>query len=460
MTQQRALVCLSQAFHIRNIIFSAFFEKLRKTYAVTLVLPEGCTVPEDILPLVDGCDVQNFSFTKHRYEDRFGFLRKNVFAGRDRTATFNLITEQERAGKSHIYAVANALNSVFGRIPAAARLWRAFEGWAIPGTEFDAIFKAQRYNVVITANYGTEPMESRLIRAARRAKVPTIAVVPSWDNLTSKGVIGAMPDHMVVWNATMQDEALSLYDFTKAQVDIAGALQFDHHLAAAKAPPPPVPYPIPETAPMLLYATITPKYFRYNIEVVNVLLGQIEMGHLPKDTHIVIRLHPQVLYDPVFGDDLDGYNRLAADNDNVHLSVPETVSWGAIKTPAPADFNELISILRRSDAVLAPASTIALDAAALDRPMIGVGFDGQEKLPYDKSVRRTFDFTHYVSLMRHGAVEIAETPEDVAKIFAAYQADPNRKAAERQAVVKALLTYPEGDAARRVFEVIERIQTV
>lgn len=453
-----AIVCLSQAFHIRNIVYSEFFAALKAKYDVTLLVPEGFAPPPEARDLVAGCARDTVHFTPHPREGLFLFLRKNVFAGRDRTQSFNLITEQERAAKPRLYAVAGAVNAVVGRLPGVGRLWRWIEGRLVPGREFDRLFRGRDVDVVITANYGTEPVESRLIRAAARAGVPTVALVPSWDNLSSKGVIGAMPDHLVVWNETMRQEALSLYDFRQDQIHICGALQFDHHLQAAKAPPAPIPYPVPEGAPLLVYATITPKYFRYNIEVVEQLLAQVANGGLPRDTHIVVRLHPQVLYDPVFGDDLDGYRRLEADNPHVHLSVPDVSTWGPVKAPTFADFNELISLLRRADAILAPASTVAIDAAAVDTPMIGLGFDGAHTLPYERSVRRTFDFTHYVSLMRHGAVELADTPAAVSELFAAYRSDPARKSAARRAVVEHILTFPDGHAARRAMSAIDRLR--
>ena len=454
----RVIVCLSQAFHIRNVIYSDFFAALRADFEVTLLVPEGFVPPPEAAELVAGCAQDTVTYTPHPREGQLLFLRKNVFAGRDRTQSFNLITEQERAAKPGLYAVASLVNAVVGRIPGLGRLWRAFESRVIPAHEFDRLFEGRGVDVVITANYGTEPTESRLIRAARRAGVPSIALVPSWDNLTSKGVIGAMPDHLVVWNETMRDEALFLYDFDPEQVHICGALQFDHHLRAAKAAPTPVPYPIPNSAPVLLYATITPKYFRYNIEVIEELLSEIEAGRLPADIHIVVRLHPQVLYDPNFGDDLDGYHRLAA-HPQVHLSVPEVSAWGPVTAPTISDFNELISLLRRADAILTPASTIAIDAAAVDTPMIGLGFDGHETLPFSRSVRRTFEFTHYLSLMKHGAVEVAETPAAVSELFAAYRADPARNASKRRAVVENLLTFTDGNAAGRVMEIIRRIHT-
>lgn len=451
-----ALVCLSQAFHIRNIIYSEFFAVLRSEYEVTLLVPKGFKPPSEANHLVEGCALETVEYAPHPRERQFLFLRKNVFAGRSRTQSFNLITEQERAAKPRLYAVANTLNAVVGRIPGVGKLWRIFESWMIPGHEFDRLFSENTVDVVITANYGTEPTESRLIRAATRASVPSVALVPSWDNLTSKGVIGAMPDHLVVWNATMRDEALFLYDFKSERVHICGALQFDHHLRAAKEAFVSRHEAIPKDAPMLLYATITPQYFRYNIEVVEELLSEIDAGRLPADTHVVVRLHPQVLYDPKFGDDLDGYRALA-EHPQVHLSVPEVSAWGPIKAPTHSDFRELISLLRRADAILAPASTIAVDAAALDTPMIGLGFDGHKTLPLEQSVRRTFEFTHYVSLMKHGAVELAESPSALSELFASYRANPIRKSLERRAVVTNLLTYADGQSAARVMRLIRSL---
>jgi len=447
------IVCLSQPFHIRNIVYSPFFAELRAAYDVTLVVPVGFAVPLSEAGLVEGCAIRPVRPVLHRFEGGFAFLRKSVFAGRERTQTFNLISEQERAGKTVRYAIAGALNSVLGRFEAPARAWRGVEGRLIPGTEFDAVVGEKPYSAVITANYGTDGTEARLIRAARRAGIPSVAIVPSWDNLTSKGVIAAMPDHLVVWNETMRSEADRLYGFPPDRIHIAGGLQFDHHMGAADAP---LPYPIPDGVPVVVYGTITPRYFRYNTDVIEVVAEKIRDGALPPETRLVVRLHPQVV-DPVFGDDLAAYRVLADRYNFVHLSMPDVAEWGPLKAPSFSDFSELIALLKRASAVVAPASTIAIDAAAVDTPMIGLGFDGHRTLPYEQSVRRMFDFTHYRPLMQTGAIELALSADDLVRELKAYIADPSLRRDARRRVVEELLTFDDGRAHTRVMDVVREV---
>ena len=70
-----------------------------------------------------------------------------------------------------------------------------------------------------------------------------------------------------------------------------------------------------------------------------------------------------------------------------------------------------------------PASTLAIDACALGAPVIGVGFDGHQTKPYNQSVRRTFDFTHYRRIVELGGLRIAESKEMLIAEINAYLHD-------------------------------------
>ena len=52
--------------------------------------------------------------------------------------------------------------------------------------------------VLVTANCGTETFEVRRLRCAHRHAVPSLAIIPSRDNLSSRGVIGEKPKHLAV----------------------------------------------------------------------------------------------------------------------------------------------------------------------------------------------------------------------------------------------------------------------
>jgi hypothetical protein len=66
------------------------------------------------------------------------------------------------------------------------------------------------------------------LRAADSLGIPTVLVVASWDNLTTKGVIRDRPDLTIVWNADQVREAVELHGLSEGSVVATGAHSHDH----------------------------------------------------------------------------------------------------------------------------------------------------------------------------------------------------------------------------------------
>jgi hypothetical protein len=65
------------------------------------------------------------------------------------------------------------------------------------------------------------------IKCARRLGIPSALAVASWDNLTSKGLIRVIPDHVLVWNEAQREEAVALHGVRAERVHVTGAHLFD-----------------------------------------------------------------------------------------------------------------------------------------------------------------------------------------------------------------------------------------
>jgi hypothetical protein len=460
MAMKNALICLSHGFHVRNIVYSRLYEQLTDTMGVTLIVPATVQVPSADLHLLRGANVLQIAMVPHRFEKLFMFLRKNVFAGRDRTQTFNLMSELESQKHPFLYRLASAANAIFGRIPLVTRVWQRVESWFIRGGEFDAVMRERRPRIVITANYGTEPFEVRFLRSAHRHGVPSLAVIPSWDNLSSKGVIGENPRHLSVWNNIMLDEAISLYGFRASAIHVCGGLQFDRYaIGVSEAERDRVleRIGIDPRRPFVVIGTITPRYFPNNIDIVDILSDAVADGRLPAELQIVVRLHPQAIDGSYFSDNLDAYRERAAADPRIKLSIPRVMRWGGITPPTPEDTTELMTLLQRAVACIIPGSTLAIDACALGTPVIGIGFDGHESKPYRYSVRRMLDFTHYRRITVLGGMRIAESKEMLIAETRAYMDDRSRDAEGRERIVSSHLGRVDGLAWQRILGIVEQL---
>jgi hypothetical protein len=66
------------------------------------------------------------------------------------------------------------------------------------------------------------------LRAADALGIPTVLLVASWDNLTTKGVLRDHPDLTIVWNEDQVREAVELHELREETVVASGAHSHDH----------------------------------------------------------------------------------------------------------------------------------------------------------------------------------------------------------------------------------------
>jgi hypothetical protein len=66
------------------------------------------------------------------------------------------------------------------------------------------------------------------LRAADSLGIPTVLMVASWDNLTTKGVIRDRPDLTIVWNSDQVREGVELHALPRDSVVATGAHSHDH----------------------------------------------------------------------------------------------------------------------------------------------------------------------------------------------------------------------------------------
>jgi predicted glycosyltransferase len=116
--------------------------------------------------------------------------------------------------------------------PAVNRLLRALQACerALPVSgAMSAFLEAQAPDALVVSpliDAASDQVDA--VRAARRAALPVMAAIASWDNLTNKGHIRVEPDAVAVWNERQKTEAVELHGVQPDRVVVTGAQLFDH----------------------------------------------------------------------------------------------------------------------------------------------------------------------------------------------------------------------------------------
>ncbi len=363
------------------------------------------------------------------------FLRALALAGLD-TKTLRLKRAAELNGSGSWFA-ALAGNGSFAR-----SLVRGMSRRLTPRKDWHEMFGRLRPDVVFVTDVQNERDIQALHEAARRG-IRTVGMVRSWDNLTAKGLIRFVPDTLIVHNDIISREAQALHGIPAERIRVVGIPHYDR-----------VRTPLgisreeffrriggdPKKR-LVLAAPIGDRYIRRN--TVDRAIVRLLDSFLPSDMQILVRLPP--------GDSVEGSAEFAKPG-RIFL---DRASRGAfVGAMSRQDDEHLRATLSYSSLVVAGPSTICVDAALFDKPVVLIGFDGDEERPYNKSVRRYYDYDHFRPIVSSGGAALAHNPGELERFLKEYLADPTRDRPGRTRIVREQCGEVDGYACERLTEIL------
>jgi hypothetical protein len=134
------------------------------------------------------------------------------------------------------------------------------------------------------------------VSAARRLGIPVGLCVASWDHLTTKGVVKAVPDRVFVWNEFQAREAVDLHSLEYYRIVVTGAQLFDTWFARSPSTSRQeflASAGLPAGSPFVLYVGSSRNIAPAEREIAFVLrwLRELRAGG-ERELGVVIRPHP------------------------------------------------------------------------------------------------------------------------------------------------------------------------
>ena len=344
------------------------------------------------------------------------------------------------------------LFKVFKYLPVLRQLCRWLDWHLVVDKRPDSYLERYRPDLVIAA-HAIYFEEQAFIREAKRRQIKTVSIINSWDNLTVyKGVIRVLPDQLIVPNEIVQREALDFCDLPASRVPIIGMWSCDHYFKSKPASRQTFcrALGLDPGKPFIIFASIGHDYSDTEWEDIELIQKAIVTGQLPTDLQILIRSHPNPRSPFASGQLTPAANIFYQSS-----STPLTTGEQDYEI-TPADDQAALDAIYHSAVVVTIQSTISLETAALDRPVININFDGWEKRGSDHplSVKRYHHFTHYLPVHQSGGVYLAHSPEQLITGLARYLKQPQTDQAARQRLAKRLCWRLDGDASKRLAKLI------
>lgn len=308
---------------------------------------------------------------------------------------------------------------------------------------FLTLFERYRPDLVFVSHiYGR--MDTELLAEAKRRGVKTIGMASNWDHY-DKYYLPFKADKLLVQSEQMKDFAARYQGYDPQRLVLVGYPYFDFIANPAYARSREDTLHIldfPPTARYILYVSGS-SYCPDEPDIIEAILRWAEEGRFGEDVRLVIR--------PYLGGrakdrefDEEKYNRFEK---HPLVAFYRKEFWGDMEKSI-----QFMNIVRHSASIISIYSTIVIEAAVLDRPLVGIGFDGYKKRPLQKSINRFAKREHFRDVLESGGLRTARSFEELFSILDSYFKNPSLDAEGRERLRRRVCHALDGRSSERIVE--------
>jgi hypothetical protein len=463
----KVLVLTPDGVGVRNFLLGPFL-RLATTSGIQATALH--IIPDELLaPYQEGAHHTEWVPFRSYREDpvsatlRYSLFYAHMFRVRTRSMQFNLkFIRRSRGSWKHHSLQATA--RVIGRVAASvgggnllARWHAAVVGQTADVEHYRTLLRRIKPDVLF-CSHQRPPVILPPVLAARSLGIPTASFIFSWDNLTSKGRIAAPFDHYLVWSDLMRDELLRYYQHVPAdRVHVVGTPQFD-------------PYGddsllwsreefcsrfgMDPRRQIICYSGGDDSISPEDPQHVSLLMDAVRSG--------AIHGCPQVLLRPAPVDDGTRYAEVRQRFPELVYAQPEWVHtvarrWDMV-IPTANDVQFLANLTRHADLNINVASTMTLDFAARDRPVVNIAFDVADPPPFGVPLwEHHYGFEHYRPVIDFAAARFARSKTELVEHVNAYLADPSLDRTGRRRLVEFQVGRPIGSSSQCILNALAAI---
>jgi hypothetical protein len=291
-----------------------------------------------------------------------------------------------------------------------------------------------------------------VVLAARKLKIPCGTLVQSWDNLSSKTyVLPDWLDRYWTWSDTMSQDLTRFspcINKNHENIRVVGSPHFDYHLDDGLVEQRDVymqKLGLDVKLPYILIGTGL-EYLLPAEPLVVVNLAKLLQREIPK-LQILLRLHPKDKIER-WAEHLESLRSLGVVIQNVSPETP--MDAGGFTHPREF-FYEQVNTIYHASVVINTASSLTVDAAILERPVISFGYDvvKDDKFPegragfYNRS-------EHFGSLVETGGVWVVHSQNECVQSIRQYLSTPELHATNRRELAQKVGGPLDGMAGVRL----------
>jgi len=290
-----------------------------------------------------------------------------------------------------------------------------------------------------------------IFTAAKRLGIPTLAYIPSWDNVSTKNRMVFKYDGYIVWNEQNKAELLDVYPHARSvPVYVVGAPQFDvFYLDRFKTDRATFceEQRLQADRKIIVYSLGSPNFLKEHHGATE-MARRVKAGHFG-NAQMLVRPHP-------IHDNAEMRGIFAEFGPNVRFQSTPNAGRDLIRrTQDESQIVDWVNTFRHADVVVNLASTVTVDAAICDTPVVNLDFDPQPD-SLDQALIKDVNhkWNHFKPIAESGGVWLVNNFDELENAVKVYLEKPELHMAERKWIAEYVCGQLDGHCGKRMAKAI------
>ncbi len=325
---------------------------------------------------------------------------------------------------------------------------------------YSDLFEKYQPDLVVASTPGWR-MDRYLLRESARRGVPNMTVIVGWDNPSSYNIPGADVQWATCWSDIQKEEMVKGADWKPEQVNVGGIPSYDGYIRKQWLMPREEYFKLHGLDPNRKLISYASSFVHYapNLPNIEALAKMAASDSLAEPAQLLIRLHPSHFQDKpkIFAEERERVFALEKQYPHVHVVQPKALG-GSLGYYGGEDMDEKASMMAYSDVMVTVYSTMLVEAAVHDTPIVAAVIDapGGWNVPnkFSLSLKEISNWPTHDRFCKAKAGRVAATEKELRAALNAYLKNPALDHAERGKFVQDEITFCDASAGKRTADFI------
>jgi len=328
---------------------------------------------------------------------------------------------------------------------------------------YSDLFEKYQPDMVVASTPGWR-MDRYLLRESAKRGIPNMTVIVGWDNSSSYNISGADVQWATCWSELQKEELVKGSDWNPEKVNVGGIPSYDGYFRKQWLMPREEYFKLHGLDPQRKLISYASSFVHYapNFPNIEALAKMVASDELAEPSQLLIRLHPSHFQDKpkIFAEERARVFDLEKKYRHVHVVQPVAMG-GSLGYYGGEDMDEKSSMMAYSDVMVTVYSTMLVETAAHNTPMIAATLDttgGWNRAgKFSLSLKEIGNWPTHERFRRAGAGRVASNENELREALNTYLQNKSIDSKERRQFLEDEITFTDASAGKRTAEFILKI---